>query len=97
MFYKNIIFIIILLFVSNCKIKTLVENKQSNSMNNGFSNKGFALVYSDSLYKQKKISDKISERSLIIFQKNLKNQTQVKITNILNNKSIIGTVGKNSK
>ncbi|MDA7688751.1 hypothetical protein N8777_00550 [Candidatus Pelagibacter sp.] len=39
---------------------------------------------------------KIDERSLVIFQKNLKKNTIVKITNILNNKSIIGTVGGNA-
>jgi hypothetical protein len=33
---------------------------------------------------------------LVIFQKNLKKNTIVKITNILNNKSIIGTVGSNA-
>ena len=31
-----------------------------------------------------------------LFQKNLKKNTIVKITNILNNKSIIGTVGNNA-
>ena len=64
---------------------------------NGYSNKGFALVYNENLYKKKLINKKIQERSLIIFQKNLKINTQVKITNILNNRSIIGTVGQNSK
>ena len=47
-------------------------------------------------YYDKVISKKIDERSLIIFQKNLKKNTIVKITNILNNKSIIGTVGSNA-
>ena len=96
MFYKNIILIIIFLFMSNCTTKTLIKNKPTTTSLNTFSNKGFALVYNDDLYKQKIISKKINERSLVIFQKNLKMHTQVKITNILNNKSIIGTVGKNS-
>ena len=47
-------------------------------------------------YYDKVISKKIDERSLVIFQKNLKKNTIVKITNILNNKSIIGTVGSNA-
>jgi hypothetical protein len=97
MFYRNILFIIIILFLSNCTTNTLINNKQATSLVNGYSNKGFALVYNDNLYQQKIISKKISERSLIIFQKNLKINTQVKITNILNNKTIIGTVGKDSK
>ena len=54
------------------------------SLVNPFSNKGFALVYSEDLYKQKIVSKKINERSLIIFQKNLKINTHFKITNILN-------------
>ena len=47
--------------------------------------------------KKKIVNKKIDERSLIIFQKNLKFDTIVKITNIFNNKSLIATVGKNSK
>ena len=70
--------------------------KISNSLNNPFINKGFGLIYSDKFYDNKIISKKIDERSLVIFQKNLKKNTIVKITNILNNKSIIGTVGSNA-
>ena len=65
-------------------------------MNNPFINKGFSLIYSDKFYDNKIITKKIDERSLVIFQKNLKKNTIVKITNILNNKSIIGTVGSNA-
>ena len=97
MFYKKLFLLIILLLLSNCTTKTLLKNEQDKTLFNAYSNKGFALIYSDNLYKQKVISNKINERSLTIFQKNLKTHTQVKITNILNNKSIIGTVGKNSK
>ena len=96
MFYKNILFTVFFLFLTNCTMETLVKNKPNVVISNGYSNKGFALIYNDNLYKEKKISRKISERSLTIFQKNLKIDTKVKITNILNNKSIIGTVGKDS-
>ena len=65
-------------------------------MDNPFINKGFSLIYSDKLYDNKIISKKIDERSIVIFQKNLRKNTIVKITNILNNKSIIGTVGSNA-
>ena len=65
-------------------------------MNNPFINKGFSLIYNDKFYYDRVISKKIDERSLVIFQKNLKENTIVKITNILNNKSIIGTVGSNA-
>ncbi len=96
MLYKNILFITIFLFLTNCTTGTLVTNK-TNSVINGYSNKGFALIYSEDIFKNKIVNKKIDERSLIIFQKNLKTNTKVKITNILNNKSLIGKVGKNSK
>ena len=96
MFYRNILFISIYVFLSNCTTTTLLNNKPIITNINGYSNKGFALVYSEELYKQKIVDKKIDERSLIIFQKNLKVNTPVKITNILNNKSLIVSVGKNS-
>ena len=96
MFYKKIISIIILLFLTNCTISSLPVNKDKHVIINAYSNKGFALVYSNDLFEKKIINKKILERSLLIFQRNLKANTQVKITNILNNKSIIGTVGKDS-
>ena len=97
MFYKNILFIPIFLFLTNCTTGTLIKNKPNVIMVNSYSNKGFALIYSEDLYKEKIVDKKIDQRSLTIFQKNLKNNTKVKITNILNNKSLIVVVGQNSK
>ena len=96
MFYKNFLYIALFLFLSNCTVEILLENKPKVIMQEGYSNRGFALVYSEDIYKKKIVNKKIDERSLIIFQKNLKINTKVKITNILNNKSLIATVGKNS-
>ena len=96
MFYKNILSLIIFIFLTSCTTGNLVTNKPTTSFINGYTNKGFALVYSEDLYKQKIINRKIDERSLILFKKELKIYTKVKITNILNGKSLIGTVGKNS-
>ena len=59
-----------------------------------FSNNGFALIYSDKLYNDKIISKKMDERDLIIFQRNLRKGTSVKITNTFNSKTIIAKVGK---
>jgi len=97
MFCKNIIFITIFLFLTNCTTGTLVKIKPNVTVVNGYLNKGFALVYSEDFYKKNVISKKIDDRSLIIFQRNLKTNTKVKITNILNNRSLVATVGKNSK
>ena len=59
-----------------------------------FSNNGFALIYNDKLYNDKVISKKMDERDLIIFQRNLRKGTSVKITNPFNSKTIIAKVGK---
>jgi len=59
-----------------------------------FSNNGFALIYNDKLYNDKTISKKMDERDLIIFQRNLRKGTSVKITNPFNSKTIIAKVGK---
>ena len=96
MLYRYILLIIFCIFATNCTT-TFDKNKTKKTIVNGFANKGFALVYTEDLFKQKIVNKKIDERSLIIFQKNLKINSMVKITNILNNKSIIGTVGKNSE
>ena len=92
------ILILIFLFFYSCTVNTANNNKiETNVQTEFFSNKGFALVFNNDLKKQKLISRKIDDRSLIIFQKNLKKDTKVKITNLLNNKSILATVGNNSK
>ena len=59
-------------------------------------NKGFTLIYNDALKKKRIITKKIEERSLIIFQKNLAKGTTVKITNLINNKSMLAKVGPKS-
>ena len=92
---KNILLLFFLILTSCVTTHDKKENKPFIS-NNYFSNKGFALVYSDTLKKEKIISNKLDERSLIIFQKNLKKDTIVKITNLSNQKSIIAKVGKKS-
>ncbi|MDB2436993.1 hypothetical protein N9W29_01375 [Candidatus Pelagibacter bacterium] len=96
MLYKKLLILCCLILLNNCTATTTTKNKNLNSLENPFINKGFSLKYNDKLYYDKVISKKIDERSLVIFQKNLKKNTIVKITNILNNKSIIGTVGSNA-
>ena len=62
-----------------------------------FSNKGFTLVYDKSQNDINYVSKEIQERSLILFQRNLKNGSAVKITNLLNGQSVIAKVGNNAK
>ena len=96
MIFNHFFLIIFFLFFVNCSSVNNSLNKQKLIVNDGFSNKGFAMVYDQKYFDEGIISKKIEERSLIIFQKNLKNNTQVKVTNLLNNKSLIARVGKNS-
>jgi hypothetical protein len=96
MLCKKLLILCCFILLNNCTATTLTKNKISNSLDNPFINKGFSLIYSDKFYDNKTISKKIGERSLVIFQKNLKKNTIVKITNILNNKSVIATVGSNA-
>ena len=49
------------------------------------------------LEKKKIISKKMSKRSLEIFQKDIKRNKMVKVTNLINNKSIIAVVSSKSK
>ena len=96
MCYKNYFIFIILLSLSNCTTVHLENKKNKLLFNNIYTNKGFTLIYSEDLFNKKIISKKLDERSLTIFQSNLKKNTQVKITNILNDKTIIATVGNKS-
>jgi len=96
MLYKKLLILCCFILLNNCTTTTLTKNKISNSLDNPFINKGFSLIYSDKFYNNKIITKKIKERSLVIFQKNLKKNTIVKITNILNNKSVIATVGSDA-
>ncbi len=61
-----------------------------------YSNTGFALVYDDKLKQSKKISQKIDNRALVIFHKKIKKNSFVKITNPVNDKSIIAKVVSNN-
>jgi len=94
--YKKLI--IIFFFLSSCSTNNINKFKDKKTVHMQiYSNKGFALLYKDNLKKSKLLNKKIDERSLIIFQKNLKKNTSVKITNLLNNKSILAKVGSDSR
>ena len=93
--YKNFL-ILLFVILPNCTTYDLSGEKEIVIQKNYFNNKGFTLIYNDNLRKQKIITNKIDERSLVIFQKNLKKNTTVKLKNISNNKTIIAKVGPKS-
>ena len=94
--YKNIILIVSIIFLSACN----QFDKKKKSLNfigdQKYSNTGFALIYNDTLRKNKKISKKINNRSLLIFHNKIKKNSFVKITNPLNNKTVIAEVIDNN-
>ena len=94
--YKYLLLLLCTLILSGCnsydqKNKTTVFTDLQK-----YKNTGFALIYSDVLNKDKKISKKIDNRSLLIFHKSLKKNSFVKITNPVNQKTIIAEVISNN-
>ena len=92
----NKFLIIIFLLINGCATYNVEKTDNTFANKKSFKNKGFTLVYNDKLYSKKIVTKKIDNRSLTIFQKNLKKGTIVKIKNILNDKTIIAKVGNNS-
>lgn len=88
--YKILVFF--LLLIHSC---VPIEKEIDISFKEVFTNSGFSLVYNNELNSEI-VTKKIDDRSLIIFQKNLKPKTNVKIINLLNNKSVIAEVGENA-
>ena len=93
--YKNLFIISFILFLTGCENHNL--NKITIDQNSLFKyqNSGFTLVYKDDLKNKKEISKKIDSRSLSIFHKSLKKNSFVKITNPINQKTIIAEVVSN--
>ena len=92
--YRIFLFLFVIL-LSACEQK--YSNLKYNSNFENYSNKGFALIYDENLYKNKIINKKIDERSLVVLNNKLKFDTPVKITNLLNGKYILAKIGKKSK
>ena len=91
-------YFLLFLFLFSCTTNN-ISKKDTNVVEHidTFSVKGFTLVFKDDLKKRKIVSKKLDNRSLLIFQKNLKKDTSVKVINLINNKSILAKVGPNSK
>ena len=90
---KIIIFLAIILTACETTNKKVITNKDFKN----YSNDGFALIYNNDIFKKRIVSKKIDQRSLIIFNNKLKKDTDIKITNLLNEKYLIAKVGKSSK
>ena len=93
--YRILFIISFIFFFESCEQNNLNKNFVNKEILTKYKNSGFALVYKDVLEKEKKISKKIDSRALSIFHKNLKKNSFVKITNPLNQKTIIAEVISN--
>ena len=94
--FNKILIIFLILFLTACK--QIDDDKKVINYSNylKYSNTGFTLVYDEQLKKDNKISKKIDDRALVIFHKKIKKNSFVKITNPVNNKSIIAKVISNN-
>ena len=94
--YKPFLLILSLFIFSACNQEIHREETINIVSTQKYKNTGFTLVYNNTLKKEKKISKKIDNRALVIFHKNLKKNSFVKITNPLNQKTIIAKVISNN-
>ena len=94
--FNKFLAILLIVFLPSCQ--QLDDDKKSINYNNyqKYSNTGFTLIYDEQLKKENKISKKIDQRALVIFHKKIKKNSFVKITNLVNDKSIIAKVISNN-
>ena len=92
--FNKYLIILSFFFLTNCSVTNYDTSKQF-KVNDRFINKGFTLIYNEDLFQKKIVNKKIDNRSYLIFQKNLKKNSSVKITNLLNNKTVIAKVKSN--
>ncbi|MDB2591790.1 hypothetical protein N9X80_03615 [Candidatus Pelagibacter bacterium] len=92
--YKSIL-IVFFIFLLGCEQNNLKKDVVNREIMSKYKNSGFTLVFDSVLKKEKKISKKIDNKSLFIFHKNLKKNSFVKITNPINQKTVIAEVISN--
>ena len=87
--YRIFFIIFYTLSLIGCEQNSFKKNIANQEKLSKYKNSGFTLVYDDILKREKKISKRIDNRSLSIFHKNLKENSFVKITNPINQKTIV--------
>ena len=90
MIFRYTILIASLIFLISCDQQSFKSNKIKFAPEKKYTNSGFALIYNENL-----ISKKLDQRSLNVFHKTLKAKSQIKITNPLNDKSLIAEITSN--
>ena len=87
--YKNLL--LILFFLTSCTVQSTQYSE------NIFSNRGFVLLYDESLIEKKLLRKPLDDRSLEIVHNTLSKGTKVRIINLLNNKSTNAIVKTKNK
>ncbi len=93
--YKKILIFLSIIFLFGCNQFENQDKTINYISDQNYSNTGFALIYNDQLIKNKEISKKLDNRSLLIFHNKIKINSFVKITNPINGNSIIAEVISN--
>ena len=96
MSFNKFLTIILILFLTACQQFDHSKKEVNYSNYLKYSNTGFTLIYNEELKKDNTISKKIDNRALVIFHKKIKKNSFVKITNPVNDKSIIAKVISNN-
>ena len=91
----RLLIILFFIFLTGCEQNNLNRNISNQEILTKYKNSGFTLVYNSTLKKEKKINKTIDNRSLLIFHKKLKKNSFVKITNPINQKTVIAEVSSN--
>ena len=91
----RILSILFFILLAGCEQNNPNKNIFNQEILTKYKNSGFALVYDAVLKEDKKITKKIDNRSFLIFHKNLKKNSFVKITNPSNKKTVIAEVISN--
>ena len=92
----RLLIILFFIFLTGCEQNNLNRNISNQEILTKYKNSGFTLVYNSTLKKEKKINKTIDNRSLLIFHKKLKKNSFVKITNPINQKTVIAEVISNN-
>ena len=89
--YKIFIALFSIIILSSCDTYVKTKNISSNIIKDKYKNTGFALIFNKDLNLKK-----LDDRSFEIFHNSLKRKSYVKITNPLNDKSLIAQVRSNN-
>ena len=81
--------------VASKPLDEIEEDSSKYIFNREYSNQGFALIYEENLFNEKKISNRIDNRGLFIFHTKIRKNSFVKITNPENAKTVIAQVISN--